>query len=80
MVYDRKHDRFCTTQDGGLGDDECVHTGIVSIDTDGSNINEFKISHEDNEFINFSSDYQHIFIGGFNGKIGVFDNSGKNSS
>ncbi|ABS45729.1 MULTISPECIES: YncE family protein [Yersinia pseudotuberculosis complex] len=77
VVYDRKHDRFCTTQDGGLGDDECVHTGIVSIDTDGSNINEFKISHEDNEFINFSSDYQHIFIGGFNGKIGVFDNSGK---
>lgn len=77
VVYDRKHDRFCTTQDGGLGDDECVRTGIISIDKDGSNITEYKISHEDNEFISFSYNYEKIFIGGFNGKISVFDNSSK---
>ena len=77
VIYDKKHDRFCTTQDGGLGDDECVHTGIISIDKDGSNVKEFKISHEDNEFICFSHDYEKIFIGGFNGKISVFDNSDK---
>ncbi|WCG82315.1 WD40 repeat domain-containing protein [Pectobacterium sp. A5351] len=77
VIYDEKHDRFCTTQDGGLGDDECVHTGIISIDKDGENIKEFKISHEDNEFICFSHDYEKIFIGGFNGKISVFDNSEK---
>lgn len=77
VIYDRKHDRFCTTQDGGLGDDECVRTGIISIDKDGSNITEYKISHEDNEFISFSYNYEKIFIGGFNGKISVFDNSSK---
>lgn len=77
VIYDRKHDRFCTTQDGGLGNDECVRTGIISVDRDGSNIREFKVSHEDNEFICFSHDYENIFIGGFNGKISVFDNAEK---
>ncbi|WP_431224299.1 YncE family protein [Serratia sp. L9] len=77
VVYDRRHDRFCTTQDGGLGDDKCVRTGIISIDKDGENVKEYKVSHEDNEFITFSFDYEKIYIGGFNGKISVFDNSNK---
>lgn len=77
VIYDPKHNRFCTTQDGGLGDDECVNTGIISIEVDGSNVQEFKISHEDNEFILISNDNEKIFIGGFNGKISVFDNKNK---
>src|SRR5690606_38317340 len=51
--YDERHGRFWTTQDGGLGEDRCVRTGVTTVDPDGSNFREFKRSHEDNEFIAF---------------------------
>lgn len=74
VVYDRRHDRFWTTQDGGLGDDKLVRTGVTVIEKDGSGFREFKLSHEDNEFIAFDPECRFLFAGGFNGKIGVFDN------
>lgn len=75
IVYDQRHDRFWTTQDGGLGEDKCVRTGVTTIDKDGSNFQEFKLSHEDNEFIAITPDQMHVFAGGFNGKIAIFDNT-----
>lgn len=74
VVYDRRHDRFWTTQDGGLGADRCVRTGVTIIEKDGTGFKEFKLSHEDNEFIAFDPDHRWLFVGGFNGKIAVFDN------
>ena len=75
VAYDKLHHRFWTTQDGGLGDDNCVRTGVTTVDADGTNFREFKLSHEDNEFIAFEPDGKRLFAGGFNGKIGVFDNT-----
>jgi outer membrane protein assembly factor BamB len=74
VVYDRRHDRFWTTQDGGLGDDQGVRTGVTVIGRDGLEFKEFKISHEDNEFIAFDPECRYLYAGGFNGKISVFDN------
>lgn len=76
VTYDWRHHRFWTTQDGGLGPDKSVRTGVTTIETDGSGLREYKISHEDNEFIAFDADCRHLFVGGFNGKICVFDNEG----
>jgi WD40 repeat protein len=75
VVYDKRHDRFWTTQDGGLGEDRCVRTGVTTIEKDGSGFREFKLSHEDNEFIAFDPDHRYLFAGGFNGKLSIFDNS-----
>ena len=77
IVYDARHERFWTTQDGGLGPDKHVRTGVTTIEKDGSGFREFKMSHEDNEFIAFEPEGRYVFAGGFNGKIGVFDNTGK---
>jgi outer membrane protein assembly factor BamB len=77
VIYDKRHDRFWTTQDGGLGDDNCVRTGVTTIEKDGSGFKEYKLSHEDNEFIEFDPDHRYLFAGGFNGKISIFDNEKK---
>jgi hypothetical protein len=77
VVYDGRHQRFWTTQDGGLGDDKCVRTGVTRLSLDGGSFEEFKLSHEDNEFIALEPEGRYVFAGGFNGKIGVFDNSEK---
>jgi len=77
VVYDRRHDRFWTTQDGGLGEDRCVRTGVTTIEKDGSGFREFKLSHEDNEFIALDPDHRYVFAGGFNGKISIFDNTNR---
>lgn len=77
VVYDHRHGRFWTTQDGGLGEDRCVRTGVTTVEADGSGFAEFKLSHEDNEFIAITPDGRHVFAGGFNGKIAVFDNTGR---
>ncbi len=77
VVYDRRHDRFWTTQDGGLGEDRCVRTGVTTVEKDGTGFAEFKLSHEDNEFIAIEPEGRYVFAGGFNGKIGVFDNEEK---
>jgi photosystem II stability/assembly factor-like uncharacterized protein len=71
------HERFWTTQDGGLGDDKCVRTGVTRLSLDGSSFEEFKLSHEDNEFIAIEPEGRFVYAGGFNGKIGVFDNTDK---
>ena len=55
--------------------DELVRTGVTTVATDGSEFKEFKLSHEDNEFIELDPDHRYVFAGGFNGKIGVFDNT-----
>ena len=75
VVYDARHHRFWTTQDGGLGNDRCVRTGVTTLLPDGSGFREFKLSHEDNEFIAMDPDGYYIFAGGFNGKIAIFDNT-----
>lgn len=75
VIYDARHDRFWTTQDGGLGDDRCVRTGVTTLEKDGSGFREYKLSHEDNEFIAADPEHRYVFAGGFNGKIGVFDNT-----
>ncbi len=75
IAYDHRHDRFWTTQDGGLGEDYCLRTGITRISADAEEFEEFKLSHEDNEFIAITPDGGHVFAGGFNGKISVFDNA-----
>ena len=75
VAYDGRHDRFWTTQDGGLDGDRFVRTGVTTVATDGSEFKEFKLSHEDNEFIELDPDHRYVFAGGFNGKIGVFDNT-----
>ncbi|MGE7875461.1 WD40 repeat domain-containing protein [Streptomyces venezuelae] len=77
VVYDKRHDRFWTTQDGGLGEDKLVRTGVTTIEKDGTGFNEYKISHEDNEFIQFDPEYKFLFVGGFNGEISIFDNTNK---
>ncbi len=77
IAYDKRHDRFWTTQDGGIGDDRFVRTGVTVIEKDGSGFKEFKVSTEDNEFIAFSPDHRTLFVGGFNGTISVFDNTDK---
>ncbi|MFD2169977.1 WD40 repeat domain-containing protein [Tumebacillus lipolyticus] len=77
VVYDARHDRFWTTQDGGLGEDKLVRTGVTTIEKDGTGFQEYKISHEDNEFIQFDQDCRNLFVGGFNGKIFIFDNETK---
>ena len=77
VVYDRRHDRFWTTQDGGFGEDKFVRTGVTTIEKDGTGFREFKLSHEDNECIAFDPDHRYVFVGGFNGKVSVFDNTGR---
>lgn len=77
VAYDKLHDRFWTTQDAGLGDDRYCRTGVTCIEKDGSGFREFKISHEDNEFIAFEPEGRYLYIGGFQGRIHVFDNTGK---
>ena len=77
VVYDKRHDRFWTTQDEGLGEDRNVRTGVTVIENDGSGFKEFKLSHEDNEFIAFDPECRYLFAGGFNGKISIFDNTGE---
>ncbi len=62
-----------TTQDGGLGDDRTVRTGVTKIGGHADQFREFKLSHEDNEFIAVTPDRRYVFAGGFNGKIAVFD-------
>lgn len=74
IIYDKRHNRFWTTQDGGLGEDKCVRTGVTTIALDGSGFKEYKLSHEDNEFIATDADHRYIFAGGFNGKVAIFDN------
>lgn len=76
VVYDRRHDRFWTTQDGGFGADRFVRTGVTIIEKDGTGLRQFKLSHEDNEFIAIDADHRYVFAGGFNGKISIFDNTG----
>ena len=75
VIYDKRHQRFWTTQDGGLGDDRLVRTGVTTIEKDGTGFQEFKISMEDNEFIACDPDCSYVFAGGFNGRISIFDNS-----
>jgi WD40 repeat protein len=77
VAYDPRHDRFWTTQDGGLGDDRYVRTGVTTIEKDGTGFREHKVSHEDNEFIAMTPDGLHVVSGGFNGRIAVFDNTGR---
>jgi len=77
IAYDKKHDRFWTTQDGGFGEDRFVKTGVTTLNSDGTDFREYKISHEDNEFIQFDPECKNLFVGGFNGKIFVFDNKEK---
>ncbi len=80
VVYDKRHDRFWTTQDGGFGDDMFVKTGVTTIEKDGTGFKSYPISHEDNEFIQFDPKCRYLFVGGFNGKICVFDNTEKDFS
>lgn len=80
IAYDKLHDRFWTTQDGGLGEDRYVRTGVTCIEKDGSNFREFKLSHEDNEFIAFEPEGRYLYAGGFLGKIAVFDNTDREFS
>ncbi|PEV95757.1 hypothetical protein CN425_25840 [Bacillus cereus] len=77
VVYDKRHDRFWTTQDGGLGDYQLVRTGVTTVEKDGSNLKEFPISHEDNEFIQFDSECKTLYAGSFSGNLFVFDNENK---
>lgn len=77
IAYDKKHNRFWTTQDGGFGEDKFVKTGVTNINCDGTGFQEYKISHEDNEFIQFDKGCNNLFVGGFSGKVFVFDNQGK---
>ncbi|MDX1902327.1 MAG: WD40 repeat domain-containing protein [Gammaproteobacteria bacterium] len=77
IAYDKRHDRFWTTQDVGLGDDKFLRTGVTTIEKDGSNLKQYKISHEDNEFIQFDPECRYLFVGGFNGKLYIFDNENK---
>lgn len=74
VVYDKRHKRFWTTQDGGLGDKRFCETGITTIEIDGTNLKTFTTSNEDNEFMEFTPDYKYLITGGFNGKILIFDN------
>lgn len=76
VVYDRRHDRFFTTQDAGLGEDRYCRTGVTCVSKDGRDFREFKLSHEDNEFIAFEPEGRFLYAGGFLGKIAVFDNEG----
>ena len=75
VIYDARHGRFWTTQDGGFGDDRFVRTGATTVDPDGTNLREFKLSHEDNEFIAADPTGNRVYIGGFAGKLAIFDNS-----
>lgn len=77
ILYDKRHHRFWTTQDGGLGDKRFCQTGITTIDIDGQNLKVFTTSNEDNEFMQFTEDYHYLITGGFNGKVFVFDNTTK---
>jgi outer membrane protein assembly factor BamB len=74
VQYDKRHDRFWVTRDSGIGEYESVHTGIATMEKDGSNIREFDLSHEDVECIAFEPEHRYMYVAGFDGRISVFDN------
>ncbi|MGZ4107357.1 MAG: WD40 repeat domain-containing protein, partial [Tumebacillaceae bacterium] len=73
--YDKRHDRYWTSQDRGMGEGEWVSTGVTAFGVDGSDFQSYQVAYDDIEFLQFDQDYSHAYVGGFNGNIYVFDNT-----
>lgn len=76
--YDKRHKRLIATQDYGLNEEKNIQNGIVTIDLNTLRKKEYPFTNDDVEFLQFDEDYKHIYTGGFDACIYVFDNSEKN--
>lgn len=75
VKYDRLHDRYWVTQDAGVGDGTYVSNGLVVISPGGELLHDFKFAADDVEVLEFSPDHRHVYAGGFDGELVVFDNT-----
>ncbi|GLI06414.1 hypothetical protein YDYSG_24440 [Paenibacillus tyrfis] len=75
--YDKKNNRFIATQDYGMHDGAKKRSacGLVTINTKGEVQATNHFTTDDVEFIQFTSDYQYVYAGGFDGHIYVFENN-----
>jgi outer membrane protein assembly factor BamB len=74
--YDRLHDRFWVTQDSGEGDNKHVANGIATVRLDGSIDQQLCFTADDVECLEFTPDGKQVYVGGFDGQLRVFDNTG----
>lgn len=75
VKYDVRHGRFWVTQDSGDGEFADVANGVVIVQPDGTVTDQLRFARDDVEFLEFSEDYNTVYVGGFDGLLYVFDNS-----
>lgn len=76
VKLDKKNNRFIATQDYGLDEDTESESknGLITIELDASKLKTYYFTTDDVETIEFSPDYNYVYVGGFDGFIYVFEN------
>jgi hypothetical protein len=75
IAYDPVHDRFWVTQDSGEGELENIANGVVTLLPDGTVEHSLPFTQDDVECLAFGRDFSEAYVGGFDGRVHVFDNS-----
>ncbi|GHJ37050.1 WD40 repeat domain-containing protein [Streptomyces sp. TS71-3] len=75
LVYDKRHNRFWATLDGGLDDKRLVENGVLTIGVDGVVQWRHLYARNDVEGLAFSPDYTKAYVGGFDGELMIYDNT-----
>lgn len=75
--YDQRHNRFWATQDRGKDEYMWWKTGVAAFAPDGSDFQLYQIAEDDLEFLQFDHEYNNLYVGGFNGKLYIFDNTAR---
>jgi WD40 repeat protein len=75
IVYDPLHHRFWATQDDGTDEFDRVANGVVVLDANGQVQQELVLASDDIEFLAFSPDHRHVYVGGFDGVLHILDNT-----
>ncbi|MEO5873588.1 MAG: hypothetical protein ABIS86_21300 [Streptosporangiaceae bacterium] len=75
VIYDTRHHRWWATQDAGIGDNLFRGNGVMTIDDDGTRLEQLLLTRNDLEFLVFAADFTKGYAGGFDGDLYVLDNS-----
>lgn len=75
IAYDPVHDRFWVTQDSGEGETASIANGVVTVRPDGTVDQSIMCAQDDLECLAFARDFSEAYVGGFDGRIDVIDNT-----
>ncbi|MEU4173290.1 PQQ-binding-like beta-propeller repeat protein [Streptomyces sp. NPDC026665] len=75
LVYDRRHNRYWATLDGGLDQNLLIANGVLTMSLNGTVQDRMLYARNDVEALAFSPDFDKAYVGGFDGELMIFDNA-----